>query len=331
MTTMGDFSVRGRQGVTVVGRGAQRHRGRGAARARGARVTLGRARPHRRANAARRRASVLELGGTTRRRSRTRRSRRAQPRGAAGRSRPSRAAARAAGVPVIGELELASRWLARPHRRDHRDEGQVDDDDARGADAEAGGLDACSSGATSACALSAQVDDRPPTRRSTSSRRAAFSSRPSTRSGPWIAVLLNFSPDHLDRHGTVEEYAAAKARVFANQRPATGRRERGRPGRPWRWPRRRGRAGGAVLGRFAPRRRRVVEGRRSCGARRGGDSARAACRACAARPAPAGRRVAAAASGACRACAEAMTRAVEGFTASSTRSSRWPRSAACGS
>ena len=25
---------------------------------------------------------------------------------------------------------------------------------------------------------------------------------------PWIAVLLNFFPDHLDRHVTVEEYAA---------------------------------------------------------------------------------------------------------------------------
>jgi UDP-N-acetylmuramoylalanine--D-glutamate ligase len=36
---------------------------------------------------------------------------------------------------------------------------------------------------------------------------------------PWVAVLLNFSPDHLDRHASVEEYAAAKTRIFANQRP----------------------------------------------------------------------------------------------------------------
>jgi UDP-N-acetylmuramoylalanine--D-glutamate ligase len=34
---------------------------------------------------------------------------------------------------------------------------------------------------------------------------------------PWVAVLLNFSPDHLDRHANVEEYAAAKARIFARQ------------------------------------------------------------------------------------------------------------------
>ena len=36
---------------------------------------------------------------------------------------------------------------------------------------------------------------------------------------PWIAVMLNFSPDHLDRHPSVEAYADAKARVFANQHP----------------------------------------------------------------------------------------------------------------
>ena len=35
--------------------------------------------------------------------------------------------------------------------------------------------------------------------------------------------MLNFSPDHLDRHPSVEAYAAAKARIFENQEPATGR------------------------------------------------------------------------------------------------------------
>jgi UDP-N-acetylmuramoylalanine--D-glutamate ligase len=34
---------------------------------------------------------------------------------------------------------------------------------------------------------------------------------------PRIAVLLNLEPDHLDRHGTFEDYAAAKLRVFENQ------------------------------------------------------------------------------------------------------------------
>ena len=34
---------------------------------------------------------------------------------------------------------------------------------------------------------------------------------------PDIAVFLNLTPDHLDRHKTLESYAAAKARIFAKQ------------------------------------------------------------------------------------------------------------------
>ena len=34
---------------------------------------------------------------------------------------------------------------------------------------------------------------------------------------PWIAVFLNLSPDHLDRHASFEAYTDAKARIFANQ------------------------------------------------------------------------------------------------------------------
>lgn len=33
------------------------------------------------------------------------------------------------------------------------------------------------------------------------------------------AVLLNVTPDHLDRHGDLEGYVAAKRRIFASQRP----------------------------------------------------------------------------------------------------------------
>jgi UDP-N-acetylmuramoylalanine--D-glutamate ligase len=35
---------------------------------------------------------------------------------------------------------------------------------------------------------------------------------------PRVAVILNVTPDHLDRHETLAGYAAAKARIFANQR-----------------------------------------------------------------------------------------------------------------
>lgn len=34
---------------------------------------------------------------------------------------------------------------------------------------------------------------------------------------PQIAVILNITPDHLDRHGTFENYAAMKARITENQ------------------------------------------------------------------------------------------------------------------
>ena len=34
-----------------------------------------------------------------------------------------------------------------------------------------------------------------------------------------VAVLLNITPDHLDRHGTIEDYAASKTRLFVMQAP----------------------------------------------------------------------------------------------------------------
>lgn len=34
---------------------------------------------------------------------------------------------------------------------------------------------------------------------------------------PWIAAILNITPDHLDRHHTFQAYVDAKARIFENQ------------------------------------------------------------------------------------------------------------------
>jgi UDP-N-acetylmuramoylalanine--D-glutamate ligase len=34
----------------------------------------------------------------------------------------------------------------------------------------------------------------------------------------YISVILNITPDHLDRHGSLESYAAAKMRIFENQK-----------------------------------------------------------------------------------------------------------------
>ena len=35
---------------------------------------------------------------------------------------------------------------------------------------------------------------------------------------PHIALMINLTPDHLDRHGTMEQYLACKAKIFAAQR-----------------------------------------------------------------------------------------------------------------
>jgi UDP-N-acetylmuramoylalanine--D-glutamate ligase len=41
----------------------------------------------------------------------------------------------------------------------------------------------------------------------------------SRRFRPWIGAVLNVTPDHLARHGTMEGYAAVKARMLTNQGP----------------------------------------------------------------------------------------------------------------
>jgi UDP-N-acetylmuramoylalanine--D-glutamate ligase len=46
---------------------------------------------------------------------------------------------------------------------------------------------------------------------------SSFQLETTTTFHPWIAVWLNFAADHLDRHPSVDAYAAAKARIFANQ------------------------------------------------------------------------------------------------------------------
>jgi UDP-N-acetylmuramoylalanine--D-glutamate ligase len=46
---------------------------------------------------------------------------------------------------------------------------------------------------------------------------SSFQLEGTARFRPEVAVWLNLSPDHLDRHPSLEAYAAAKARVFAQQ------------------------------------------------------------------------------------------------------------------
>jgi len=125
------------------------------------------------------------------------------------------AAARAAGVLVMGELELASRWLRGRVVAITGTKGKSTTTTLTGRMLEAGGHRVLVGG-NIGHALSAQVDA------STEDtihvvEVSSFQLEGSDTFHPWIAVLLNFSPDHLDRHASLVEYAAAKARIFANQ------------------------------------------------------------------------------------------------------------------
>jgi UDP-N-acetylmuramoylalanine--D-glutamate ligase len=124
-------------------------------------------------------------------------------------------AARQAGVPVIGELELASRWLRGRIVAITGTKGKSTTTTLTGRMLEAGGHRVLVGG-NIGHALSAQVDE------STEDtihviEASSFQLEASDTFHPWIAVLLNFSPDHLDRHATVDEYRAAKTRIFSQQ------------------------------------------------------------------------------------------------------------------
>jgi UDP-N-acetylmuramoylalanine--D-glutamate ligase len=128
---------------------------------------------------------------------------------------PDVAAARAAGVPVIGEVELASRWLEGRIVAVTGTKGKSTTTTLIGRMLEAGGFKAAVGG-NIGVPLSSQVAS---TGRDVIHvvEASSFQLETTERFRPWIAVLLNLSADHLDRHATLEEYAAAKGRIFANQ------------------------------------------------------------------------------------------------------------------
>src|SRR4051812_37869211 len=128
---------------------------------------------------------------------------------------PVIAAARAAGVPVIGEVELASRWLAGRIIAITGTKGKSTTTTLTGRMLEQAGFSVMVGGNIGA-PLSAQVDASTPSTVHVV-ETSSFQLEQIETFHPWIAVMLNFSPDHLDRHPTVAAYAAAKARIFENQ------------------------------------------------------------------------------------------------------------------
>ena len=96
------------------------------------------------------------------------------------------------------------------------------------------------SAATSACRSSALIDESTDETWSVL-EVSSFQLESTEEFHPDIAVILNITPDHLDRHGTFENYALAKERIFAAQDrgrlPGAERRQRARRrGRPRRAP-----------------------------------------------------------------------------------------------
>ena len=152
------------------------------------------------------------------------------------------AAARARGVRVIGELEFAASFIAGPIIAITGSKGKSTTTTLVGRMIEASGQSGARGRQHRRAAVGADrgVDARHWHVVETSS----FQLETIERYHPRVAVWLNFSPDHLDRHLTEDAYERAKARIFENQTAGgLGRRA----GRRCAHPRPRGAGSGAQL------------------------------------------------------------------------------------
>ena len=127
-------------------------------------------------------------------------------------------AARTRGIEIVGELEFAWRWIAGRVIAITGTKGKSTTTTLVGRMLDAGGRKVMVGG-NIGTPLSAQVEQ------STSEtvhvvETSSFQLETTTTFRPWIAVWLNVSDDHLDRHPTIDAYVSAKARVFANQTAA---------------------------------------------------------------------------------------------------------------
>lgn len=122
---------------------------------------------------------------------------------------------KAFGLPVLGELELASRYLKGKSLAITGSNGKTTTTALSGEILKAGGLKV-EVGGNIGVPVIALVDNSSDDGWSVL-EVSSFQLETTERFRPEIAVVLNVTPDHLDRHGTFENYAAAKERIFANQ------------------------------------------------------------------------------------------------------------------
>jgi UDP-N-acetylmuramoylalanine--D-glutamate ligase len=125
--------------------------------------------------------------------------------------------ARATGAPVIGEIELAFRFLPKNIVAITGSNGKTTTTTLTGEILAAGGLPTLVGGniGTPAISLVEQANADTVVVLEVSS----FQLETVLNFRPRIAVVLNITPDHLDRHRTFETYTDAKARILENQQP----------------------------------------------------------------------------------------------------------------
>jgi UDP-N-acetylmuramoylalanine--D-glutamate ligase len=123
--------------------------------------------------------------------------------------------ARTQGVPVIGEVELASRFLKGHIVAITGSNGKTTTTALSGEVISMGGYESLVGGniGTPAISLVEEATDDTYNVLEISS----FQLETIESFHPQIAVVLNVTPDHLDRHRTFQAYVAAKARIFENQ------------------------------------------------------------------------------------------------------------------
>jgi UDP-N-acetylmuramoylalanine--D-glutamate ligase len=126
------------------------------------------------------------------------------------------AAARAAGVPVWSEVELAARMLPEnPIAGVTGTNGKTTTTHLLGAMLRAGGLDAEVAGNVGRALT--ELPGRVRAGAWIACELSSFQLEDIDRLRCRVAVILNVTPDHLDRHGTMDEYLRCKLRILENQ------------------------------------------------------------------------------------------------------------------